>query len=94
MFSFLKIQHKTELILDPSEPGIDLDQFKREDWSTTPYGDGAGGCRKFKKIPLTLRIELLDNKINPPKIPFSGTCFSSKSQCIPLHTILFFVYRN
>ena len=67
MFSFLKIQHKTENILDPSEPGIDLDQFEREDWSTTPYGDGAGGCRKFKKIPLSLRIELLDNKTNPPK---------------------------
>ncbi len=40
MFAFLKIRHNAELILDPSEPGIDLDQFRREDWSTTLYGDG------------------------------------------------------
>ena len=40
MIAFLRIRHNAELILDPSEPGIDLDQFKKEDWSTTPYGDG------------------------------------------------------
>ena len=48
LFSFLKNCHNVELILDPSELGIDLDQFKREDWSTTPYGDGA------EAIPLNI----------------------------------------
>ena len=39
IFAFLRIRHNAELILDPSEPGVDLDQFKKEKWSTTPYGD-------------------------------------------------------
>ena len=29
--------------------------------------DVPGGCGKFKEIPLTLRIQLLDNKTNSPK---------------------------
>ena len=37
IFAFLRIRHNAELILDPSEPGVDLDQFKKEKWSTTPF---------------------------------------------------------
>ena len=59
-------------------------------WSTFAQGV-AGNSRKF---PLTLRIKLFHNKTDPPKMPFSGTCSSSKSQYIPLNTILFFVHRN
>ena len=40
MFAFLKRKHNSELVLDPSEPNIEYDQFKVEDWTNTPYGKG------------------------------------------------------
>ena len=40
MFGFLKLKHNSEMVLDPSEPEINEDQFPKEDWQHTPYGKG------------------------------------------------------
>ena len=38
MFAFLKSKHNGVMVLDPTEPDIDLTSFRSEDWSATPYG--------------------------------------------------------
>ena len=32
MFAYLKIHHVSEIVFDPSEPEIDMDDFPLEDW--------------------------------------------------------------
>ena len=39
MFAYLKKNHNYEMVFDPSEPGIDMSDFPREDWSLSIYGD-------------------------------------------------------
>ena len=39
MFAYLKNKHNAELVLDPSEPDIDLNLFQEEDWIHSQYGD-------------------------------------------------------
>ena len=39
MFAFLKRRHNGVIVFDPTEPGIDINKFPREDWSATPYGE-------------------------------------------------------
>jgi len=39
MFGYLKGHHNSEMVFDPSEPDVDLEDFKREDWSLSIYGD-------------------------------------------------------
>ena len=39
MFAYLKVHHNSEMVFDPSEPDIDMDDFPREDWSLSIYGD-------------------------------------------------------
>ena len=38
MFSYLKAHHNSRLVLDPTYPDIDMDQFKRHNWKQF-YGD-------------------------------------------------------
>ena len=37
IFAYLKSKHNAEMIFDPTEPEIDDNQFKREDWSSSVY---------------------------------------------------------
>ena len=37
IFAYLKKNHNTEMVFDPSEPDIDLDEFKRENWDSSEY---------------------------------------------------------
>ena len=37
--AYLKKQHNTEMVFDPSYPEIDHNQFERQDWSHTVYVD-------------------------------------------------------
>ena len=39
MFAYLKKNHNSEMVFDPSEPDIDMSDFPREDWSLSIYGD-------------------------------------------------------
>ena len=39
MFAYLKKHHNSEMVFDPSEPETDMDDFPREDWSLSIYGD-------------------------------------------------------
>ena len=39
MFAFLKTKHNGVMVFDPTEPDIDEDQFRLEDWSATSYGE-------------------------------------------------------
>ena len=39
MFAFLKEKHNGVMVLDPTEPDLDLNEFCTEDWSATPYGN-------------------------------------------------------
>ena len=34
IFGFLKNKHNTEMVFDPTEPVVDLNDFPREDWSS------------------------------------------------------------
>jgi len=38
MFAFLKLKHNAVMVFDSSEPEINESEFKRDDWSATPYG--------------------------------------------------------
>ena len=38
IFAYLKNKHNTELVLDPSEPDINLNLFQEEDWTHSQYG--------------------------------------------------------
>ena len=40
---------------------------KKENYDAIISKNIPGGCGKFKEIPLTLRIQILDNKTNSPK---------------------------
>ena len=39
VLAYLKKHHNTEMAFDPSYPEIDQNQFERQDWSHTVYGD-------------------------------------------------------
>ena len=39
MFAYLKMNHNTEMVYDPSDPQVDSNLFKREDWSATEFGE-------------------------------------------------------
>ena len=39
MFAYLKKHHNSEMVFDPSEPDVDTNEFPREDWSLSIYGD-------------------------------------------------------
>ena len=39
MFAYLKKNHNSEMVFDPSEPDIDMSDFPREYWSLSIYGD-------------------------------------------------------
>jgi len=39
MFAYLKAHHNSEMVFDPSDPGLDMDLFPREDWGLSIYGD-------------------------------------------------------
>ena len=39
IFAYLKSHHNSEMVFDPTEPGIDDAQFVREDWSASVYGN-------------------------------------------------------
>ena len=39
MFSHLGAKHNSVMVFDPTEPDIDMNEFQKEDWSATPYGD-------------------------------------------------------
>ena len=39
MFAFLKRKHNGVIVFDPTEPEIDVDNFPREDWLATSYGE-------------------------------------------------------
>ena len=42
IFSYLKKYINTELVFDPSEPEIDEDAFKKQDWTSGEYGHISG----------------------------------------------------
>jgi len=37
IFAYLKLHHNAEMVFDPSEPEIDMNQFEEQDWSSTVY---------------------------------------------------------
>ena len=39
MFAYLKNNHNSEMVFNPSEPDIDMSDFPREDLSLSIYGD-------------------------------------------------------
>ena len=39
VFAYLKKHHNTEMVFGPSYPEIDQNQFERQAWSHTVYGD-------------------------------------------------------
>ena len=39
IFGYLKNNHNSELVLDPTEPEVCENEFKREDWGHTVFGD-------------------------------------------------------
>ena len=39
MFAYLKKNHNSEMVFDPSEPDIDMSDLPREYWSLSIYGD-------------------------------------------------------
>ena len=45
IFGYLKLNHNSEMVFDPSEPDINESSFEREDWSHSVYGE------KSEEIP-------------------------------------------
>ena len=39
MFAFLKVNHNSVMVFDPTEPDIDQSQFPTQDWSASAYGE-------------------------------------------------------
>jgi hypothetical protein len=40
VFAYLKNKHNAEMVFDPSDPDIDENQFEKQDWKNTVYGEG------------------------------------------------------
>ena len=38
IFGYLKKHHSSEMVLDPTEPDINMSHFEKQDWSQTIYG--------------------------------------------------------
>ena len=39
IFAYLKMNHNSEMVFDPSDPDIDPELFKRQDWEATEFGE-------------------------------------------------------
>ena len=39
IFAYLKENHNTNIVFDPSVPDFDADKFQRQYWSQNVYGD-------------------------------------------------------
>ena len=39
IFGYLKSNHNSEMVFDPSEPNLEEEYFVREDWSHSVYGN-------------------------------------------------------
>ena len=39
MFSYLKGHQNSEMMFDPTAPDVEMDEFQREDWGLSIYGD-------------------------------------------------------
>ena len=48
MFAYLKKHHNSEMVFDPSEPDVDTNDFPREDWSLSIYGNVSEELPKSK----------------------------------------------
>ena len=48
MFAYLKKHHNSEMVVDPSEPDVDMNDFPREDWSLSIYGNVSEELPKSK----------------------------------------------
>ena len=42
IFAFLKKYHNTELVYDPSDSGVDENDFERRDWASSEFGHVEG----------------------------------------------------
>ena len=70
VFAYLKKNHNTEMMFDPTEPEVDMKDFSREDWSYSIYGDakeelhpmkpfadsGPGNMAEPRRIVLTMTV--------------------------------------
>ena len=65
MFAFLKRKHNGVMVIDPTEPEIDINTFPCEDWSATPYGE----CKE----------EIPSNAPEPRGIAFNMRAFLDSS---------------
>ena len=59
MFGLLKMKHNAELVLDPSDPIIDTEQFVREDWKNTPYEDSEVKAPENVPEPLGIGVKVV-----------------------------------
>lgn len=39
IFAYLKKNHNSEIVFDPSEPDLDMSKFERKDWEATEFGE-------------------------------------------------------
>ena len=39
IFGYLKRNHNSEMVFDPSDPQVDMNQFPRQDWESTEFGN-------------------------------------------------------
>ena len=39
MVAYFKAHNNSEMVFDPAEPDIDMNDFQREDWSLSIYGN-------------------------------------------------------
>ena len=46
IFKYLNTYHNTKLVFDPSLPNIDENDFRRKDWTGTPYNKGDNSLKK------------------------------------------------
>ena len=51
IFLYLKKYHNTEMVFDPSDPMIDQDAFKRQEWKSSEFGHIDGKEELPSSIP-------------------------------------------
>ena len=49
VFAYLKKHHNTKMVFDPTTPAIKSEDFEREDWSYTVYGEN--GVQPKEEMP-------------------------------------------
>ena len=89
IFAFVKSHHNSEMVLDPSEPTMNIEEFNNEDWDHTVYGntkeDIPSNAPKPRGFGFTMRAFVDSDHAGKSVTRRSRTGFIIFLNCAPIY---------